>query len=900
MGVELGIWKPLSDLFISRCIHTTIVEGEISDVILGDPASLNTMCRYFIPHPDGKRPPKGVTKTPYATVCADFETVECGEDRILHPYMGTYGEFDEVAQATSNVIATHGLDKCADELVNGIVERYKVPEEELDKLLTEAQLELKAAKPWMKIKYPGFYDHGRNIVVLFHNLKFDNSFFIGAAKRCGFKVEKRIVNGGGPVTIVLHNNSKYLKINLRDSLRICPLPIAKFPKSFKYPGWELEGKDLMLHDALGPELMTGDGNSLTNELSCDELSERVGEVNLQPRYAAKQFSFEAWMKKFEDGGHLYVDKVDGVKKIRFRDYVEHYAKLDVSILGKGLKAFDKLMWEIYDSSDIRLPNYLVTPSNGFSCAGIGDNYAKACGAFDGVQEVRGQLASYLQAFVIGGRCQVQLGRETEGVFEIGEKEGEEKKEGEEEDDKIDIPDAVSLYPSAQIEMKEYPAGRFVGILPGDVHNIKNGADMIKFGKKSKSITSWFCDFVLDPECTDLPDSRFSMGLVGIKPKDPKDGGSIEWKNDLRGEPVVHFDSVSLEDYCDKLGMKPESFIFLRGVYTRATVEELQMAEGQLAKVISKLFETKLGAKKSGNCGLELVAKLLLNSSYGRTIMKPTELKEILSSGKKYLNVMNREGGRVIRAEQLTVEEKPEDQTWSVSVKQGSHESWSRQHCGAIVLSTARNIMNRVIHAAAVAEIPIYYTDTDSIHVPAGARKELEAMYEKLYPNCPNLYGNGLGQFNNDIKMEYVDDKGEDKKAEGVGLSAKYCAKKVYYVKTVSTEKLKTKDGEKIVTGCKKSHKGIPNDAYDLSVYADGGGDKEYPFKEFAAGRSVEFDLSAGGKPLFKAGGTKAVPHFNIRKETPVNRVVTIRQSKPIHPNKDMKKPVFVYKKKKEE
>jgi len=900
MGVELGIWKPLSDLFISRCIHTTIVEGEISNEILGGPASLNTMCQDFIPSPESKRGEKKAAKKPYATVCADFETVKSAEDdSTLQPYMGTYGEFDEVAQSTSNVIATHGLDICADELVNGIVERYKVPEEELEKLYTDDHRELMIKKPWVKIEYPGFHKFGRNVVVLFHNLKFDNSFFITAAKRCGFIVYKRIVNGGGPVTIVLHNNSKYLKIHLRDSLRICPLPIAKFPKSFKYPGWELEGKDLMLHDALGPELMRDEGK-LTNELSCAELFVRVRQVNLQPRYAAKQFSFDAWMKKFRDGGHLYIDGVDGVEKIRFRDYVEHYAKLDVSIMAKGLKAFDQLMDEIYDASDIVHPNYLVTPSNGFSCAGIGDNYAAACGAFDGIQEVRGQLATYLQAFVVGGRCQVQLGRETEGVFEIGEKEGEEKKDGEEEeeDDKIDIPDAVSLYPSAQIEMKEYPAGRFVGILPGDIHNIKNGADMIKFGK-SKAITSWFCDFVLDPECTDLPDHRFSMGLVGIKPKDPKDGGSIEWKNDLRGEPVVHFDSVSLEDYCDKLGMKPESFIFLKGVYTRATVEELEKAEGQLGKVISKLFETKLKAKKSGNCGLEMVAKLLLNSSYGRTIMKAPEMKEKLTCGKEYESMMNREGGRVIRAEKITNEEDLEDQTWSVSLKRGSHKSFSRQHCGAIVLSTARNIMNRVIHAAAEADIPIYYTDTDSIHVPAGARKQLEIAYEKLYPNCPKLYGDGLGQFNNDIKMEYVDDKGEDKKGEGVGLSAKYCAKKVYFVRTESVEELNTKDGKKIVTGCKKSHKGIPNDAYDLCVYGEGGGDKEYPFKEFAAGRSVEFDLSAGGKPLFKCGGTKAVPHFDIRKETPVNRVVTIRKSKPIHPD-DMKKPVFVFKKKKEE
>ena len=68
--------------------------------------------------------------------------------------------------------------------------------------------------------------------------------------------------------------------------------------------------------------------------------------------------------------------------------------------------------------------------------------------------------------------------------------------------------------------------------------------------------------------------------------------------------------------------------------------------------------------------------------------------------------------------------------------------------GVNVLSMSKRIMNEVICTAEDLDIPVYYQDTDSIHIHQSRLQTLENEFKRRYGR--ELVGNKLGQFHSDF------------------------------------------------------------------------------------------------------------------------------------------------------
>jgi hypothetical protein len=270
-------------------------------------------------------------------------------------------------------------------------------------------------------------------------------------------------------------------------------------------------------------------------------------------------------------------------------------------------------------------------------------------------------------------------------------------------------DAVSLYPSAMYIMDGIPKGR--------PKVIERRMDIWKFDQ-----------FFVEIDIKKLKGKcEYAFGQVYNK----NDKGSKMFGNDTR----QHF-------YVDKRGLKDLieyydiEYDVLRGYY---------FDEGFNTKIrtfIKKLFDLRVSYKKEGN-PLEKTIKLLLNSIYGKSILKsvPTEIKVVQKADLnkvliRYYNYIESING----SDSM-------DQVYCKVIKPINHH-FNLPQFGASVLSWSKHLMNRVMCLAEQNRIPIYYQDTDSMHLLEEDVPKLAKLFKERYHS--NLIGSGLTQFHTDF------------------------------------------------------------------------------------------------------------------------------------------------------
>ena len=125
-------------------------------------------------------------------------------------------------------------------------------------------------------------------------------------------------------------------------------------------------------------------------------------------------------------------------------------------------------------------------------------------------------------------------------------------------------------------------------------------------------------------------------------------------------------------------------------------------------VIQHLFDTRKQKKKEKN-PIEKTIKLLMNSIYGKTILKPidTELKVIPhwkfnSFAVRHYNFIK----EVVRV----------GSDYYVKLIRSIHNHFIFVHVGVEVLSTSKRIVNEVMCTAEDNNLNIYYQDTDSMRI----------------------------------------------------------------------------------------------------------------------------------------------------------------------------------------
>jgi hypothetical protein len=484
-------------------------------------------------------------------------------------------------------------------------------------------------------------------------------------------------------------------------------------------------------------------------------------------------------------------------KIDIIKYSQKYCEMDCVVLRDGYNIFRTWIDEMIQ---LDIDEIVTTAS-------LAHKFFIAEGCYRDVKQFSGVLQMFIQKCVVGGRTMC-----SENKKHI--------KQG-----KVNDFDAVSLYPSAMYRLDGFLKGIPKIIEDLNFENIKN-----KDG--------YFIEIVIKS--------------VGIKRKFPlisninEDGVRI-FSNDMIGK-TIFVDKIALEDM---IKFQDIDFDVIRGYY---------FDEGfntQIKDTIKFLFEERAKLKKQGNKA-EMIYKLLMNSGYGKSIMKPIEEEVRVFDNKNELDVYI---GRNYNWIKNFVPMK-NDKTILKSIK-SLNEHFNIAHIGVSILSMSKRIMNEVMCLGEDLKIDMFYQDTDSIHLYDKDIDTLRNAYNEKYGR--ELIGKNMGQFHSDFDGEiYCDENGNiisDKKY-GKKFGKKISMKDVYAVNSIFLGKKCYIDELECIGEDNKKYtdyhirmKGIPNSCILYTSKKLGYDNPLEMYKDLYNGKTITFDLTEdGNKDNFEMKG----------------------------------------------
>jgi len=508
------------------------------------------------------------------------------------------------------------------------------------------------------------------------------------------------------------------------------------------------------------------------------------------------YNKETINKKFIDVNYILNNFIDDGDKDHFKDnikkwdllevdntidiveYSSRYCAIDCKVLYEGYKTFKKWMFE---SVQLNIDDILTIAS-------LSDQYFINTGCYDGVFALSGIPQMFIQGCVVGGRT-MTCNNQKILINEI-----------------INDFDAVSLYPSAMFRMDGFLKGKPKVITNLDYNEIKN-----KDG--------YFIDI--------------KILKVGIKRDfslmSQKNGDGIRiFKNGMENE-ILRVDKTSLEDL---IKFHEIEFEIIRGYY---------FDEGFNTKIkdtIKFLFDERLRYKKEKN-NIEMVYKLIMNSGYGKTIMKAPETDTKFFDDEARFEVFYSRNYNWITTYQKF------DTKIKVDIVKTINDHKNRCHIGVCILSMSKRIMNEVMCLAEDNNIKLYYQDTDSIHIKDCDIKKLESIYNTKYKR--ELIGKNLGQFHSDFDLKGCDDV--------KAIKSIFLGKKCYIDVLEGT----TKEGNKQI-GYHIRMKGIPNKVIEYTSKKLNYNNVYDMYKDLYDGKTISFDLTNDG--------TKA--NFKFNKDYTIN------------------------------
>ena len=439
------------------------------------------------------------------------------------------------------------------------------------------------------------------------------------------------------------------------------------------------------------------------------------------------------------------------------EYYKEYLRLDCLVLKKGIQKFDELIKQITKNK--------MSVYESLTISSLTDTYMIKEGAYTDIYKMKGNLRAYVAKAVFGGRVCVNS-KYTKKVIE----------------GKISDYDGVSLYPSAINRLC-----REVGLPKGKAKRLlKEQFD--KWGNMTYCILSVKINKVNKIQ---------QMPFITHKNKDV----SINYLNEAPPEVVV-IDSITLKDYINFHHIEYE---IIDGVYWN------EGGNKKMGEIVKTLFDERTKYKKT-NKALANIIKLMLNSTYGKTITKKTTTEKIiiLESIKrkdKISNTWNVEQRTNLNDyvynnfNTIKSFRKLNATSWEIE-RTKADDSYNRGHVGCMILSMSKRIMNEVFDVANTHALPIYYTDTDSIHCNLSDVPTLEKEYFKTYNKILN--GVNLEQFHTDFEL--LDENGAPRQGAGQEI---YATKSIFLGKKSYIDVLESKDKDgNIINGYHIRLKGI--------------------------------------------------------------------------------------------
>ena len=469
---------------------------------------------------------------------------------------------------------------------------------------------------------------------------------------------------------------------------------------------------------------------------------------------------------------LMTTKMNNDTWFQLKDYSAKYCEMDCIVLAQGYNIFRN---NIHSVTSLDIDDYI-------SIASIGDSYLKHQGVYNGSVKLSGVPRAFIQKCVVGGRTMSARNEK----FELFNWDG------------ADF-DAVSLYPSAM--------ERLGGILLGLPKVLQNNELTYDFLKKQDG---YFIQIRIKSigKHRDFPlISKFT------------DKGVRLFNNNMENE-VIYIDKISLEDLIE---FQEVSFEVIRGYYFN------EGRNNKLKEVITFLFNQRLIAKAEKN-PIEQIYKLLMNSSYGKSILKPVENKiKVFNNKSSLLKFLSNHFNLIKETVRITNNKKEEYNKYYVKLSKHIGKHMNSVHFGCEILSMSKRIMNEVMCTAEDIGLQIYYQDTDSMHISNNDVKILSEYYNKKYNR--ELIGKKMGQFHVDFDLD------------GAITSSIRATDTIILGKKCYIDKLIGQDNEgNDIHGYHVRMKGVTNN----SIMYTAKGDLMDLYSKLYNGDTIAFDLCCGG------------------------------------------------------
>jgi len=490
------------------------------------------------------------------------------------------------------------------------------------------------------------------------------------------------------------------------------------------------------------------------------------------------------------------------------EYSRLYCELDCVVLRDGYNVFRQ--WIL----SLNLPNGNAAGldiNNILTCAGLAHRYLIKSDCYDGVYELNGVPQRFIQKTVVGGRTMC----------------ANNKKRTVDDGRRISDFDGVSLYPSAMNRMTGFLKGKPKVLNTTDYNVIKN-----------------YDGYFVELQINNIPVKR-SFPLASNKNSE----GIRIFTNVING--TIYVDKIQLEDLITFHGLQIEDFQIIKGYYFNDGFNS------NINKTIQYLFNTRLQKKQENNPS-ETIYKLIMNSAYGKSIMK-----EILTETRIFNN-QHDYGVFVSRNYELvqTIQKVDDCDKYKVKTTATINKHVNIAQVGASVLSWSKRIMNEVMCLAEDNGIEIFYQDTDSMHLYEDQIQTLSSEFENKYGR--QLIGESLGQFHTDFEIKYSEDGKKYKCKDVYSRRLIMLGKKSYCDELVGIDH---NGNEKVQYHVRM--KGIPNSCVDYTTKQLKHDNVFKLYEQLYKAKPVSFDLTEGNKKaLFKYNGD-----YTVKTQTLFTRIV---------------------------
>ena len=597
---------------------------------------------------------------------------------------------------------------------------------------------------------------------------------------------------------VVNKKGKSINLSIRDSYKMITMPLRDFGKCFDLE----QEKDLMPYD------IYTERNANRKIIKYETV---MKSQHLQTDTAIEHFknNLEKWNCYLEDdNGNGYIDIIK---------YSYEYCKIDCEVLQKGYEKFRG--WIKEDPFNIDIDNVITISS-------LAHKFLESRGVYQGVAQLSGVPRAFIQKTLVGGRCMVR----ENGNFHLK--------------GKICDFDAVSLYPSAMVRLGGYLKGIPKVIEDAYLHyGFLKRCDgyfiKIKITKIGKHLPFPLMSYINDKGVRTFTNRCGEYFVDKVQLEDLIEFHEINFKV-IQGYYYDEGRQMKLaptmkEIFRERIKLKNEIQIghWKNKVFTadgklkKFTITEIK--NGTAKQYAKDLDEKEIDYKKENPA--QLVYKLIMNSAYGKTIMKAHKVEAtILDTEEKMRKYVALNFNMVKEFYKIAGCDK-----WKINSYKPINEHFTYNVCGTEVLSMSKRIMNEVMAVADDNNIDIYYQDTDSLHINFEDLEKLKTLYNEKYNRV--LDGEDMGQFNNDFKIKGCSATENPENIEPYSEECIILGKKCYMDKIVGFDKKMVKHIEYHLR-----MKGVPNKTIYHSADKYYNGSVIDLYIDLLAGTAVDFDL----------------------------------------------------------